>query len=236
LSSQFHNRLVGTIVIVALGVIFLPDLLDGKKEREEEQFSEIPLRPVTAPMQQVDGDFEVLEAPVLAMTEASQIADEAGQRKAGTAATPTEPELKAKVQPQTQPQAQTSPTTKPVTNPAPTPTAVAVTKPSQKVPETKVSVQAKIEPKAQPKAVPANAFTLQLGSFNNITNVRALVAQLRKAGFTTYTLPNNPVEGRMTKVFVGPDVSEAKLLRISQQVEKLTRLKGRVVAYHPLDS
>ncbi|MGL5907960.1 MAG: SPOR domain-containing protein, partial [Shewanella sp.] len=46
MSSQFHNRLVGTVVLVALGVIFLPDILDGKKDRKEEQFAEIPLRPM----------------------------------------------------------------------------------------------------------------------------------------------------------------------------------------------
>lgn len=44
-SSQFQNRLVGIIVLVALGVIFLPDILDGKKQHQEEQFAEIPLRP-----------------------------------------------------------------------------------------------------------------------------------------------------------------------------------------------
>ena len=45
MSNQFHNRLVGTIVVVALGVIFLPDLLDGKNTQKEEGFTEIPLRP-----------------------------------------------------------------------------------------------------------------------------------------------------------------------------------------------
>ena len=46
MNRQFQNRLVGTIVLVALGVIFLPDLLDGKKTQVVEEFTEIPLRPV----------------------------------------------------------------------------------------------------------------------------------------------------------------------------------------------
>ena len=63
MSSQFHNRLVGTVVLVALGVIFLPDILDGKKDRQEEQFSEIPLRPTVIEQQKADDDmFEVLSA------------------------------------------------------------------------------------------------------------------------------------------------------------------------------
>lgn len=31
MASKFQNRLVGTVILVALGVILLPGLLDGKK-------------------------------------------------------------------------------------------------------------------------------------------------------------------------------------------------------------
>ena len=40
MASKFQNRLVGTIVLVALGVIILPGLLDGQKkhyQRSEER-------------------------------------------------------------------------------------------------------------------------------------------------------------------------------------------------------
>lgn len=30
MASKFQNRLVGTIILVAIGVIVLPDVLDGK--------------------------------------------------------------------------------------------------------------------------------------------------------------------------------------------------------------
>lgn len=45
MASKFQNRLIGTIVLVAIGVIFLPDLFDGKKEHYQEQFASIPLQP-----------------------------------------------------------------------------------------------------------------------------------------------------------------------------------------------
>ncbi|GAA4872201.1 SPOR domain-containing protein [Ferrimonas pelagia] len=45
MAKPLHNRLVGTVVIVALGVMVLPDLLNGEKTRVEEQFATIPLRP-----------------------------------------------------------------------------------------------------------------------------------------------------------------------------------------------
>ncbi|MFD2180198.1 SPOR domain-containing protein [Veronia pacifica] len=44
MATQFQNRLVGTVMLVCLGVIFLPDVLDGKKEKFQEDFDAIPLR------------------------------------------------------------------------------------------------------------------------------------------------------------------------------------------------
>ena len=49
LASKFQNRLVGTVILVALVVIFLPDLMDGNKlEQKDEAFAKI-LRPELEP-------------------------------------------------------------------------------------------------------------------------------------------------------------------------------------------
>ena len=45
MASKFQNRLVGTIILVAVGVIVLPGLLDGKKKHYKEEFAAIPLVP-----------------------------------------------------------------------------------------------------------------------------------------------------------------------------------------------
>lgn len=45
MASKFQNRLVGTIVLVALGVILLPGLLDGQKKHYQDEFAAIPLVP-----------------------------------------------------------------------------------------------------------------------------------------------------------------------------------------------
>jgi len=44
-ASTFQHRLVGTIILVAIGIIFLPDLLDGQKITYRENTASIPLRP-----------------------------------------------------------------------------------------------------------------------------------------------------------------------------------------------
>ncbi|MDV7103163.1 SPOR domain-containing protein [Vibrio sp. TH_r3] len=45
MASKFQSRLVGTILLVAIGVIVLPDVLDGKKQHYKEELAPIPIKP-----------------------------------------------------------------------------------------------------------------------------------------------------------------------------------------------
>lgn len=45
MSTPFQNRLVGTVIVAAVAIIFLPDLLDGEKESYQEEFDKIPSQP-----------------------------------------------------------------------------------------------------------------------------------------------------------------------------------------------
>ena len=56
MATQFQHRLVGTLVLVSLGVIFLPDVFDGEKAHYQENYEAIPLRE--------EFDTELLTAPV----------------------------------------------------------------------------------------------------------------------------------------------------------------------------
>lgn len=55
MASKFQSRLVGTIILVAVGVIVLPDVLDGKKLHYKEEFASIPIKP------ELDSDVENFE-------------------------------------------------------------------------------------------------------------------------------------------------------------------------------
>jgi DedD protein len=50
-TSALQNRLVGTVIIVAIAVIFLPDLLSGKNPSNKELFVELPPRPAVKTVQ-----------------------------------------------------------------------------------------------------------------------------------------------------------------------------------------
>ena len=60
MTSTFQHRLVGTIILVAIGIIFLPDLLDGQKITYRENTASIPLRPALAELAD-PANFDSLE-------------------------------------------------------------------------------------------------------------------------------------------------------------------------------
>lgn len=45
MASKFQSRLIGTVILVAIGVIVLPDVFDGQKEHYKEDFAAIPIKP-----------------------------------------------------------------------------------------------------------------------------------------------------------------------------------------------
>ncbi len=50
MASALQNRLVGTVIVVAVAVIFLPDMLDGKKTSNQDVFVNVPPAPNQKPI------------------------------------------------------------------------------------------------------------------------------------------------------------------------------------------
>ncbi|MAX42152.1 MAG: dedD protein [Alteromonadaceae bacterium] len=50
MASALQNRLVGTVILVAVAVIFLPDMLDGKKTSNQDVFVNVPPAPNQKPI------------------------------------------------------------------------------------------------------------------------------------------------------------------------------------------
>ena len=252
---------MGTVILVALVVIFLPDLMDGNKlEQKEEAFAKIPLRPELEPAK-----------PALQVSAASTLpADHLASQQQASAATQWQVEEigdtvtlaanQAAAAAQAQPATQTA--AKPEPKPVPKPEVVAkkpVEQPKPKpVPPKPVEVKKPVENKPQAgqiksmddliaskmttqAATPAPAaaapaqgsWILQLGAFKNADSVNALVGKLRAAGYSAQTSPRTPVQGQINRVFIGPDVSKAKLQGMQSRISQMTGLSGSVVAYNP---
>ena len=223
MASKFQNRLAGTIVLVALGVIILPGLLDGQKKHYQDEFAAIPLVPKPGDRDEPD----MLPAATQALP-AQPPEGAAEEVRAGDAAAPSlDPgrlaasnELDPIVAPAEQPKP------KPVAKPKP------VEKPQPKPQRDNASEQmAATQPPAEKPAPTGKAYVVQLGALKNADKVNEVVAKLRGAGYRVYTSPSTPVQGKITRILVGPDASKDKLKGSLGELNQLSGLSGVVMNY-----
>ncbi|UIU18260.1 cell division protein DedD [Klebsiella michiganensis] len=229
MASKFQNRLVGTIVLVALGVIILPGLLDGQKKHYQDEFAAIPLVPKPGDRDEPD----MLPAATQALP--SQPPEGAAEEvRAGDAAAPSLDPSRIPVnnnsfdvvqEPVVAPKPQPKPQPKPVEKPQPQPQ-----------PQQQVAAQTP-PPKPQQQAeIPAptgKAYVVQLGALKNADKVNEIVGKLRASGFKVYTSPSTPVQGKITRILVGPDTSKDKLKGRLGELKQLSGLSGVVMGYSP---
>ncbi|WP_439833053.1 cell division protein DedD [Aeromonas caviae] len=262
MASKFQNRLVGTVILVALVVIFLPDLMDGNKlEQKDEAFAKIPLRPELEPAKpalQVSAASTLPAEHLASQQQASAatqwqveeigdtvtLANQGGANPAGASLAPITQQqpVQAVAQPKPQPKPEVI-AKKPVEQPKPKPVPtkpVEVQKPVEAKPQAgqiKTMDDLIASKMAQPTTAPAapaqGSWILQLGAFKNADSVNALVSKLRAAGYSAQTSPRTPVQGQINRVFIGPDVSKAKLQGMQSRISQMTGLSGSVVAYNP---
>ena len=225
MSTPFQNRLVGTIIVAAAVIIFLPDVLDGKKTSNQTDFDKIPQAPVfTGEMVKKPFPEQKLVKKDKAITFNEQAQDELLKIN-NTAQTSkldnskinsklTETKLdKTKVTPATKANeivANTPKKTKP---------KLAITKP--------------ILGKQPPKSFNKEAWVIQLGSFKHKSNVAELVAKLKRNGYTVFTKPIKTKKGTLTKVCVGPELIKQSLIKKIPALKKLTNVQGKIARFYP---
>lgn len=198
MSSALQNRLVGTIIIVALAVIFLPDVLDGKKDTTQAVFVDLPPQPR---IQQVE------EPPKFPLEEVKQSASLKTEVVADVATDDFDIQGLDGVAPQNaDPRNSTQ---------SETDSAAPVVIPSpEKVNQSSSEISV--------------GWVVQLGVFRHQKNVQELLGRLRQQGYKAFSRPVNTSSGQLTKVFVGPELDKQSLQSALPDLEKLTKLKGRV--------
>lgn len=77
-------------------------------------------------------------------------------------------------------------------------------------------------------------WTIQLGAFQNAVNINQLLKKLHKAGFQAHTIPAEVIDGDLTRVFVGPDISKRKLEEQLTHLQSLTKLQGKLMPFNAL--
>ncbi|WP_394176181.1 SPOR domain-containing protein [Thalassotalea litorea] len=221
MSTPFQNRLVGTIIVAAVAVIFLPEFLDGEKKAYQSQFEQIPEAPDALTVVEIPGmNAEALidkskpeplsketpldEEPAKVASPSSSktpLVNDNGQQTTVTHAAKNNPLAKDK-----------------------TVVAKATTTVTQQ--QAKPQVSNKVTGKAA-------GWVIQLGSFRHKNNVEQLQQKLRDAGYTVFTRPVKTQAGTLTKVFIGPAVNKGLLEAELSKLKTLTGVQGRIAKFDP---
>jgi DedD protein len=237
--------LVGTVILVALGVIILPGLLDGKKKHYEDEFAAIPLVPKAGdveendvvppvsqplPAQPPEGAGALVEQQAANEAAAQQAARQPTQQPTLVTPPPVETRPQPTLQPKPKP-VETKPVEvkpKPVPQPKPVETKPVVKPEPTPVPKPE---PAPVQKPAEEKAPAGQAYVVQLGALKNAAKVNEVVASLRLSGYRAFTVPSTPVQGQITRIYVGPDASKQKLQSSLSALNSISGLSGQVKPY-----
>lgn len=224
LSTPFQNRLVGTIIVAAAVIIFLPDLLDGKKKSNQTDFDAIPEAPrFTGKM--IDKTFPeeklvLKEKPIIANEQPKDDQLLANEQASQNSIEPNEENATDNINNQ-----------KTKVTPAIKAQEIVTNSSSDDI--NKADIEQPLLGQQPPKAVNQEAWVIQLGSFKHKTNVAELVTKLKRNGYTVFTKPINTKQGTLTKVFVGPELIEASLAKKLPALKKLTNVQGKIARFQP---
>jgi DedD protein len=214
--------LVGTIIIVALVVIFLPDLLDGEKQSNNATFVDVPVNNLDIKVE-APNEFpteEVMNAtrrPVEIIEEADVTDSQLSNSNANDDSdAPVQEALVeeagiAEVADQTQTASAESTRAQPLT------TA------DNRLAEQTVTSTPSIREDA--------GWVVQLGSFRHQKNVNELLDKLDAAGYRAFSRRVDTSAGRLTKVFVGPELTKETLDNALPHLNEATGLKGKVTSF-----
>lgn len=250
MTAVLTNRLIGTAILIVAAVVFLPDLLDGRKQVSKDDFKVIPERPEfaevaqpavfsqdqhqaaqTAAMAPPTDNTPALDLPAAndAIVTSEPAGSDISAQQSG-AATDPEPTVRDAVA-VTEPATATPPAHNQSAN-VEAASLAAAPLPAEK-PAVEVQQPVKVE-----KPLTQAAYVVKVGSFSKEQNANTLVSKLKAAGYNAFTRKIVNSQGNtMVSVLVGPDLKkdklEAKLAEL-QQLAQVAKLK--VSSYQPIEN
>ncbi len=257
MTAVFTNRLIGTAILIVAAVVFLPDLLDGRKQVNKDDFKAIPERPEFAEVAQpavfsqdqhqaaqnaamapVTDNSPALDAPATAVTSADpaqSVTDTAALNPTANTATGTDPEPAVSQQPAV---TESATLVQSGANPSGTSGNVqTATLPATPLPAEQTTTEQPAPVKVE-KPLSQAAYVVKVGSFSKEQNANALVSKLKAAGHNAFTRKIVNSQGTtMVSVLVGPDLKKDKLEAKLAELQQLAQVpKLKVSAYQPIEN
>ncbi|NVK24023.1 MAG: SPOR domain-containing protein [Gammaproteobacteria bacterium] len=221
MTELIKQRLVGMLIVVIAGVIFIPDLLDGKKELVKEEFKKIPEKPI----------FE--QKPVISEFDKQAVAAEVESAKPLTSEVANDTPSSAVPLPSDK--SKTAETQAQVVDKATPQATVSNIEPKQQSATTEKPENTGSQAKPAATSFEKNAWVLRLGTFRNKPNVDALLSKLEDAGVTTFVKPVEAKAGTLYRVFVGPELDKSSLETAQKTLKDLTGLDGKITQFEPVN-
>ncbi len=203
------QRIVGTVVLLALGLIFLPIIFDGQGSYQTPVSSRIPDPP---------------NVPILPESEPNRPRILAESEPATT------------INPQPAPQQEALDDT--ASNAAQATDAADPELAEAEQVEDDSSVEVvesqpdfdREAPVLGPDGLP-EGWVVRLGTFANDTNARNLVSRLQDSGYKAYSRNVQNGQGSLTAVFVGPWLQRAQVEDYQRRLQEEFQLSGMIVRY-----
>ncbi len=202
MNQNTKQRIVGTIVLLALALIFLPLIFDGQGSYQPQIASRIPDTPVVPLLNE-----PLPTRPVILGDEADATAvepEESATDNAEPVATPVE-----------------------VVETAPADDSTAPN--SAEVVDSEPSFTRGV-PELADNGLP-QGWAVRLGSFSDVSNADALVERLLAGGYRAYKRTISSNQGALTAVYVGPWVDRSTVDEYQRQLQEEFQLAGIVVAF-----
>lgn len=230
---NIKQRIIGAIVLVSLGIIVIPLLLDGGKEQQDLSNTNIPILPShldkkIEPVAEPKPGYKPKPVIVRPAEELSREPKKTGKSKtAGNNGSAAQSNSKAKPV-KTKSVKTKSVKSKPVQA---SKTKAAESKKAKQNQKSSSSVL-NYETASKPKNSRINtAYTIQVGSFSNKTNAFSLRNKLRKDKFRAYIESVTLTAGIRYRVRVGPFLKYDEVEKNSSKLLQRHKLKGTIVKY-----
>lgn len=244
MTELIKQRLVGMIIVVIAGVVFIPDLLDGQKQTSKADFKKIPDAPsfdnkpnlAKFPQETVD--------KLVANVDTSEPSATDDETSGNDSVEEFEPGRTSNSQGNTTNQEENDPANnassayvKEIASELSDKDALGGVNSNQTgSAQTQAERSGLSQPAIKPSVTPEfkkDLWILQLGSFKHKENVITLRDKLKSAGFETYIKPVATKSGVLSKVYIGPSSSKKSLEEAQIKAKELTGLFGKITRFKP---
>jgi DedD protein len=225
--KRAKHRLIGSAVLVLIGVVGFPLLFDTQPRPIPVDIPiEIPgkgaVKPLAVPAATAPAPAASAAAPAERVAANASLAPKEEILPSKPAAVASAASAPVAAKPEATPEPK--PEAKPTPKPEPKPAAKPEPKPVANADAARASalLNGTTPPAAKPAAAEADGrFVVQVGAFSDVTKAREARLKVEKAGLKTYTQVAETKDGKRIRVRVGPFASKAEAEKAAVKIKTL---------------